>query len=99
MTDEEMSDKYAANAHAMQSGIAALITRDATLANAKHMRVGVNMAMVEIAALVDLLVKKGVFTQHEVGEAILEQQEKEILKYRQEYAARVGVPVDMIKFA
>lgn len=98
MTDEEMQREYRALAHAMQSGIAALLNYDRDMASPKNLRVGVNMAMVEIGALVDLLAKKGVFTEQEIGEAIIENQKKEIDNYRKAYAEHLGVDVDKIRF-
>lgn len=60
--------------HGMQTGVAIEqkgLNPDASgPTSPKHLRVGVNSAMVETAALALLLMEKGVFTEEEYSEAL-----------------------------
>lgn len=79
-----------AAAHAMQSGVAAKMHHDASDTSPKHLRVGVNAAMVEHAALVRLLVAKGVLTWEEYYTALADQMESEKALYEEWLTARLG---------
>lgn len=50
----------------------------------KHLRVGVNSALVECSALAALLVRKGVFTAEEYFDALIEAWDAEVDRYRAE---------------
>lgn len=89
MTDWE---RYAAAAHAMQSGVRLRMTRegipdDGDLdvprgeCSPKHLRVGVNTAMSDHGALVKLLIDKGIITQEEHLAAIADAMEREVESY------------------
>jgi hypothetical protein len=69
MTDDKPKTTltYAEAMHAMQTGVANLSGNDLA---PKHLRVGINSALVDNAALARLLVKKGVFTQEEYTEEV-----------------------------
>lgn len=99
MTDEE---RYVAAAHAVQSGIAAQIGDGSekslllAAANPKHLRTGLNLAMVEHAALVGLLVSKGIITAAEYAKALADETERE--KERMEKMLsdeRGGIPITL----
>jgi hypothetical protein len=75
--EEELKSRYAAAMHAVQSGVAAMMEIGDKAAEPKHLRVGINSAMVNDAGLVALLVKKGVITNREYLEAIVEAAETE----------------------
>lgn len=96
MDDEE---RYFKAAHAMQSGVAFemnyLDTASAT--EPKHLRVGVNVALSDGAALVRLLIAKGILTEEEYFKAIADMMEEEVAKYQERANARFGRP-DVIKF-
>lgn len=83
-----MSDdraRYLAACHAMQTGVQLEITRKGEAgagANHKHLRVGVNVALCDHAALAALLVNKGVITREEYTEAIAETMEAEVERYK-----------------
>lgn len=79
----EHQDRYQAAAHAVQTGVAYEIHTAPGQAgvSAKHLRVGVNMAMVDTSALAMLLVKKGLITEEELWSALADGAEAELQKY------------------
>ena len=89
--------RYLAAAHAMQSGVAAVLDKSAQ--EPKHLRVGINTAMVDHGALVDLLIRKGVFTREEYAESLADAMEKEALTYRRKIAGELGVALNKIHLA
>lgn len=78
MTDKE---RYMAACHAMQSGVALKMGRDPKETEPKHLRVGINSAMVDSAALARLLMTKGVITEEEFYKALADQMEEEVASY------------------
>jgi len=84
----EQAAKLEALPHRVQSAIAffegqrdMLGTRYAEL-EPKHLRVGVNSALVEASAMAALLFRKGVFTAEEYYDALIEGWEREVDDYR-----------------
>lgn len=76
--------RYFAACHAMQTGVQLDLTRNGdtkAAADHKHLRVGVNVCMCDHAALIELLVEKGVITSEEYVKAIADQMEKEVDRY------------------
>lgn len=93
MTDEDDTmrrdiDRYLAAAHAMQTGVAHQM-QDPSVKETqpKHLRVGVNSALVSSGALAKLLIQKGVITEAEFLAAQAEGMEAEA----EDYTARVRV--------
>lgn len=86
MTDEE---RYFAALHAMQTGVAIEMGIDerASATEPKHLRVGVNSAMVNMAALARLLMDKGIITPEEYTKANADEMEAEHKRYEE----RLGV--------
>jgi hypothetical protein len=72
--------RYMSEARRMQSGVAAAMHRSAEC-HPKHLRVGVNSAMVETSALVALLIAKGIITEGEWLRAIADGMETERKSY------------------
>jgi hypothetical protein len=79
------SDKgleYESALHGMQSAVAFENSRlPAGYDFAKHLRVGVNSAMVETAALALLLIEKGIFTEQEWNETLRLLMNNELSRY------------------
>jgi hypothetical protein len=89
--------RLAAAQHAVQTGVLLELQRTRALAasgrpadvhrdddgacSPKHLRVGVNMAMVEASVLAKLLIDKGLVTEREYFEALCEGTEEEQRKY------------------
>ena len=89
-TKEENIARFDAAARAMQSGVAAKMTFDASETSPKHLRVGVNSAHVSDAALLDLLIEKGLVTKEEFFEKLATWMEKEADGYKKEVNAHYG---------
>lgn len=75
-------ERYLAAAHAMQTAVALDQTRGSDDGSPKHLRVGVNTALVDAGGLVKLLVDKGVITIEEYQKAIADAMEQEVKNYR-----------------
>lgn len=86
---------YHEAAHAMQSGVAAKMQYDPKDTDPKHLRVGVNSAMVETAALAKLLIAKGVFTDVEYAQALTEGMNEEAASYERWLTAKLGKPITL----
>lgn len=72
---------YIAAMHGVQSAIATeIITlgEDEAGASPKHLRVGVNSAMVNDLAVAELLIEKGIFTREEYIEAVRKAANREL---------------------
>jgi len=87
---DELKNQYLQLAHAMQSGVAAMMDVDDNATRAKHLRVGVNSAMVETSTIATLLVKKGVITEEEWFEGLIEMMRKEVLMYEKRLSEKFG---------
>lgn len=94
-------ERYLAAAHAMQSGVAAEMgfaesrgQREPST-EPKHLRVGVNAAMVDHSGLVRLLIDKGLITEAEYIEAITEAMETEVNKYERLLTEKLGSKITL----
>lgn len=73
--------EHARLTHAMQSGVAMLMEKNGSETSSKHLRVGVNVALVDHGALVQLLIEKGIITEEEYGDAIVAGMQREVDRY------------------
>jgi hypothetical protein len=87
-----MSDKerYEKACHAMQSGVAMWMNYDLQQTAPKHLRVGVNSALVDSSAIARLLMAKGVITEEEYYKALADQMEEEVESYRKLISDKLG---------
>jgi hypothetical protein len=92
MTDLE---RYEAAAHAMQTGVAYEMNQGSKDTEPKHLRVGVNSALVDCAALADLLIAKGLFTQGEYVKAIADEMEAEVKRYEDRLSKTMGATIKL----
>lgn len=76
MPDPKLS--YQEAVHGVQSGIALELERGSECATPKHLRVGVNVAMCDHAALVKILIAQGLFTEEEYVAAITDEMNLEL---------------------
>lgn len=92
-TIEEIRDEYVALCHAMQSGVATWMNyeRPPKSTDPKHLRVGVNAAMVEHGALAGLLISKGLITELEYFTALRDRMKAEVESYQQMISDHLGV--------
>jgi hypothetical protein len=74
--------RYLDAAHAMQTGVALEMEHGESATEPKHLRVGVNAAMCDHAALVRLLVARGLITEEEYAREIADEMEREVERYR-----------------
>jgi len=88
--------EYEKLCHAMQTGVAMKMHYDPTDASPKHLRVGVNSALCDSAALARLLISKGVFTEAEYEQAITDEMRREVARYKEELINRFGVRVELL---
>lgn len=91
-------ERYERALHAMQTGVKMLIDNQGTSsgeASPKHLRVGVNAAMIDAGAQVSLLIKKGIFTEEEYFQALAEFSERDQKSYEEKVALVYGPGVKL----
>ena len=93
---ENLNARYRAALHAVQTGVRTLIEMGDTLATPKHLRVGLDSAQVNDAALVRLLVRKGIITDREYLEAIVAQAEEEKASYEARLSEKTGKKITLL---
>lgn len=81
--------------HAVQTGVAMNIDLDPRESAPKHLRVGVNSALLNQAAIARLLIARGVFTEAEYIEAITAEANKEAEMYEALLSKHFGRPVKL----
>jgi hypothetical protein len=96
--ERKLFDEYHRLAHAMQSGVN-IEQHYTEQCSPKHLRVGVNSAMVEHSALCELLVDKGIITPTELFTAMILKMQAEVESYRLRIAEHMGVDPDKITMA
>jgi hypothetical protein len=90
MSEEEDQVRYKAAMHAVQTGVAYKMQYDPGETSPKHLRTGVNSAMVETSALVQLLVDKGIITDGEWYKTLADFAERERDTYQRELSEHFG---------
>lgn len=93
MTDDHQ--RYLDAAHAMQTGVAMTMEYEPKETQPKHLRVGVNAAMVEHSALAGLLIAKGLITEEEYLAALAKGMEDEADKYQTRVRKYLGPNVHL----
>ena len=94
MNLEEKRAKYLELCHAMQTGVAFSMEKDNKDTTPKHLRVGINVAMSDHGALMNILFKKGIVTEDEYYDAMIESMEREVEMYRQKLKELYGSNVN-----
>ena len=87
---EDLQRRYAAAMHAVQSGVALTHSVNPTDGTPKHLRTGINSAMVSDAALARLLIDKGIMTEEEYLTALVAEAEAEVQRYEERLSAQFG---------
>lgn len=96
---EMARSRYLVATHAMQTGVNFTMQSDpeeAKQVTPKHLRVGVNVALVNHTALVTLLINKGIITEVEYYESIASKMEQEVARYKRRLEEMTGKKVDLI---
>lgn len=94
-TIEQATARYYRAMHAVQTGIAAMMELNDAETQPKHLRVGVNSALLNDAALAGLLIAKGIITVREYHIALADEAEKEVASYEQMISKAKGVKVTL----
>lgn len=87
---DELRLEYHALAHAMQSGVAMKMNYEPGETTPKHLRVGVNSTMVETGALATIFMAKGVFTEEEYYQVLIQSMQSEVNMYKEFLRQRLG---------
>ena len=95
MTEKTPQERYRDAVHAMQSGVAMEMQSGSNDTTPKHLRVGVNSALVDSAALAELLIAKGVITEAEYLETIAAGMEREAAAYEQRLSEHYGSKITL----
>ena len=90
---DEARQRYERAQHAMQSGVAQEMNIRPHPTQPKFLRVGVNTAMSDHAALARLLVEKGVITEDDYMAALADEMEREVTRYEQSLSAALGAKI------
>jgi hypothetical protein len=90
-----LNDHYMRHAHAVQSGVAALLEMDETYATPKDMRTGIDCSKADMGGLVELLIQKGIFTDIEYMEAIVASMSRERERLEKDIGERLGRKVTL----
>ena len=91
---EYLRVRYLELGHAMQSGVAMMMQcGDGKETTPKHLRTGINSAMVEHSAVLQVLLKKGVVTEAEYYESLCEMMRKEVQLYEEAIEKATGKKV------
>ena len=93
---QEIFDRITAKLHAVQTGVGYMMEQGSKETHPKHLRVGINNALIQNSALQMLLVIKGIITPVEYAEAVEFLVEREVERYRREVASAMGVSPDNI---
>lgn len=97
---EELIQEINQKLHGIQTGIRykyETSEKDESLdRRLKHIRVGVDNALIQTDTLMQLLVKKGVFTDIEWLEEYLQAVNFKLNQYKKELSEALGVPVNLI---
>lgn len=92
---QQLMQEYELLTHAMQTGVAYEIGLPSDASSPKHLRVGVNSAMVNDAAMTRLLVEKGIITELEYLRAIRDEMKREVKRYEELLAKHYGTTVSL----
>lgn len=92
---EEKQKRYMELAHSIQCAAGFMIEAGYSKEGTpKHLRTGVNMAMCEHGGLVTLLVKKGIITEDEYFDSVLETLERELQSYKDKAKEVTGADIE-----
>lgn len=97
MTLPELLAEHAALLHSMQSGVKYTIEYGLDDAHSpKHLRTGVNNALVSNGALVDILIQKGIFTEEEFMTAYNNVLRKEVASYEDALSKHLKTKITLL---
>ncbi len=86
----ELREQYRVLMHAVQTGVGYTLGFDSREGTPKNLRVGVNSALINQCAIVKLLINRGIITELEYWEAVVEQTKLEVASYEEKLGAVMG---------
>lgn len=98
MNAEELQaklDMVEALGHAVQSGVKFDQESGSECGSPKHLRVGVNLRACDHAAVVRLLIDKGIITEEEYYDSLIAEYKREIERYESVLTQRFGRTVKL----
>jgi len=87
--------KYEDAMHGMQTGVAFEMEKGSFDTTPKHLRVGINSCLINDAALVRLLIAKGLFTEEEYALEITKEANRELERYEDRIRDRYGANIKL----
>lgn len=90
MTDEEFLEEYAKLGHAIQTGVAYEMEYGSKDTQPKHLRTGFNCVMSDLGSMGRLLIAKGIITEAEYFEAMLDGLRREVATYEDRLNERLS---------
>lgn len=93
--EKELAEEMEKLGHAMQTGIMYMIEKGSKIGDPKHLRTGINSALVFNGTVVKLLVKKGLITREEYAEAAVEDLRAEVKQYEKWLAEIFNVNIKL----
>lgn len=94
--EAEATREYLALAHALQSGVQAeMAARLNDASTPKHLRVGVDSALVQSSVIVQLLIDLGLITRADWAERLRDGMRAEVERYEQRLTEHFGRPVHL----
>lgn len=91
----DLHDRYKKVMHAVQSGVASEMQFAPSATTPKHLRVGVNSALIETGAISQLLLDKEIITEEEYLTSIVEFAEREKASYEEILTKHYGKPITL----
>ena len=89
-TIEELQQSMLHHQHRMQAGIGVMLSQDGEAETPKHVRVGINTALVETGVLGRLLIDKGIITELEYFALIRDGYKAEADGYEEKLGVKLG---------
>jgi len=86
---------YQSAQHAMQTGVNLMGQYEPGETRPKSLRVGINTALCDHAALACLLIEKGIITEGEYMAAITEEMNREVRRYEERIQRHLGGPPEL----
>lgn len=90
MTTAEFIAEYKQLAHAIQTGVMYEQTAGSADGAPKHLRTGLNCVMADVGSLGRLFIAKGLITEQEYFDTILDGLRREVATYEQRIKNRMG---------
>lgn len=90
------TDDYVKLLHAVQSGVAAFMERNASEVDPKHLRVGINSSLISTSALVLTLAEAGVITFEAFRDNEIMLIQNEVRNYEAKLSEELGTQVHLI---